>query len=116
MARLTASHARCLVSATFATAMLSAGGKTATPAMAPVAATPSAPAPQVDDVDVATNVSTAQRSGGVLKGFKLQALVTKGDVRLIGTVDTQEQVDSAKAIARAAPGVHSIHDELVIKR
>ena len=96
--------------------LLGACGKTDTPVVAPVAATTAAPAAQVDDVDVTTNVTTALQSDGVLKGFNILVVVTKGDVRLIGTVDTQEQIDSAKAIARATPGVHSIHDELALKR
>ncbi len=116
MARLTTPLACCLIGAAFATVLLGACGKTDTPVLASVAAPATAPAAQVDDADVTTKVTTSLMSDGILKGFNIRVVVTKGDVRLIGTVDTQEQVDSAKAIARATPGAHSIHDELVLKR
>lgn len=43
-------------------------------------------------------------------------ITLKGDVRLVGSVETQEQIDEALRIARAAEGIHSIHNELTIQK
>jgi hyperosmotically inducible protein len=40
----------------------------------------------------------------------------KGDVRLIGVLDNQLQIDEALRIARASEGAHTIHDELTIRK
>jgi hyperosmotically inducible protein len=40
----------------------------------------------------------------------------KGDVRLTGVLETQQQIDEALRLARAAEGAHTIHDELSLKR
>jgi hyperosmotically inducible protein len=52
----------------------------------------------------------------LLKGFDIQVVTLKGDVRLIGVVANQAQVDEAIKIARAAEGGHTIHDELTVKK
>ncbi len=51
-----------------------------------------------------------------LKGFNISVVTLKGDVRLIGILDSQSQIDEAIKIARAADGAHSIHNELAIKK
>jgi hyperosmotically inducible periplasmic protein len=88
------------------------------PAEAPAIASPVA-APtiaNVTDVDVTTNVKTALLQDAALKGADINVVTLKGDVRLIGVLDNQSQVDSALKIARAADGVHSIHDELTVRK
>jgi len=82
------------------------------PAAAPAAA--SSPA-ETADIDVTTGVKTALLRDEGLKAFDIGVVTTKGDVRLTGQVDNQAQIDSALAIARGVTGVHSIHDELVLK-
>ncbi|QDL56698.1 BON domain-containing protein [Rhodoferax aquaticus] len=69
----------------------------------------------VSDVDVTEHVKTALHQSAALKSFEIAVVTLKGDVRLIGVLDTQTQIDEALRIARAADGVHAIHDELTIK-
>jgi len=73
-------------------------------------------ADNVSDVDVTTNVKTALQQNDTLKGFDITVVTLKGDVRLIGTLNTQEQIDQAIKIARSSAGTHTIHDELTIKK
>jgi hyperosmotically inducible protein len=73
-------------------------------------------AANVGDVDVTTNVKTALLQDAALKRFDINVITLKGDVRLIGVVDTQSQIEAAVKLARGAAGVHSIHDELTVKK
>jgi osmotically-inducible protein OsmY len=84
----------------------------------PTAAAPAvvAVADNVNDVDVTTNVKTALQRDDALKAFDIGVVTLKGDVRLTGAVDNQGQIDAALKIARGADGVHSIHDELTVKK
>ena len=70
----------------------------------------------VTDSDINEHVKTALNQNEALKGFDIQVVTIKGDVRLIGVVDTQNHIDEALKIARAAEGAHSIHNELIIKK
>ena len=70
----------------------------------------------VSDVDITQHVTTALQQNASLKGFAINVIALKGDVRLIGVVDTQAQIDEALRIARASEGVHAIHDELTVKK
>ncbi|MDO9236362.1 MAG: BON domain-containing protein [Aquabacterium sp.] len=70
----------------------------------------------VSDIDVTEHVTTALRQNDLLKGFDINVVTLKGDVRLIGIVDNQAQIDAAIKVARASDGVHTIHDELTIKK
>lgn len=76
----------------------------------------SAPAGNVSDIDVTNHVRTALLQNESLKAFDINVVTLKGDVRLIGTLDSQSQIDEAIRIARAAEGAHSIHDELAIRK
>jgi hyperosmotically inducible protein len=71
---------------------------------------------EVSDNDVTTKVKTALISDDTLKGFDIAVVTTKGDVRLTGILDNQNQIDRANALARAVDGVHAIHDELTLKK
>ena len=89
-----------------------------TPAATTAAATASASAPadgNVVDIEVTTHVQTALLNEASLQGQTIAVSTLKGDVRLSGVLDTREQVDTALRVARAAEGVHSIHDELTVK-
>lgn len=70
----------------------------------------------VSDTDVTRYVKAALRQNESLKGFDITVVTLKGDVRLIGVLDSQGQIDEAIRIARASDGVHTIHDELTIKK
>lgn len=85
---------------------------TSEPAMPPTAAGPV----NVSDADVTEHVKTALQNNDALKGFDITVITLKGDVRLIGVVDSQAQIDEAIGIARASDGAHSIHDELTLKK
>jgi osmotically-inducible protein OsmY len=68
------------------------------------------------DADVTTGVNTALLRDSTLRSLDITVVTTKGDVRLTGQVDTQSQIDNALTIARGIGGVHSVHDELTLKK
>jgi osmotically-inducible protein OsmY len=76
----------------------------------------SAASANVADMDVTQNVKTALGQSETLKSFDIAVVTLKGDVRLIGMVDSQAQIDEAVKIARAADGAHTIHEELTLKK
>ncbi|MEI8118904.1 MAG: BON domain-containing protein [Methylophilaceae bacterium] len=71
---------------------------------------------EVSDADVTSNVTTALQSDEELKNFNIAVITLKGDVRLTGTVDNQDYLYSVEKLVRSIEGVHSIHDELTIKK
>jgi osmotically-inducible protein OsmY len=71
---------------------------------------------EISDADVTTNVTTALQSDAELKNFDIAVITLKGDVRLTGAVDNQGSLDSVEKLVRSIEGVHSIHDELTIKK
>jgi len=86
------------------------------PAMAPLPPTGAGATPQVADIDLTTQVRTALLQDEQLKAFDLAVITTNGDVRITGSVDTQAQIDRSLALAQAVPGVHSLHDEVMLKK
>ena len=95
-------------------AFLSSCGK---PEQSPSTAIPKPPSSvNVSDKDVNEHVKTVLDQNDSLRRFDIQVITLKGDVRLVGTVETQEQIDEALRIARAAEGTHSIHNELPIQK
>ena len=70
----------------------------------------------VSDIDVTQHVNMALQQSESLRGFAIGVVTVKGDVRLIGAVDTQAQIDEAISIARNSDGAHTIHDALSIRR
>ena len=70
----------------------------------------------VSDIEVTEHVKTALHQNEALKGTDITVVTLKGDVRLTGAVDNQAQKDEALKVARAADGIHAIHDELTIKK
>jgi osmotically-inducible protein OsmY len=104
---------------TFAAAMTATmlvGGCSKPPEVTAQSQAASAAVGNVSDIDVTEHVKTALRQNGLLKGFDINVVTLKGDVRLVGMLDTQAQIDEALKIARASDGVHTIHDELTIKK
>jgi hyperosmotically inducible periplasmic protein len=70
----------------------------------------------VSDVDINEHVKTALLRSEMLKGTDITVLTTQGDVSLTGTLRSQAQVDEAIRIARAAEGIHAVHDHLTVKK
>ena len=71
---------------------------------------------ETSDLEVTTQVKSALLRDTDLKSFDIAVLTTKGDVRLTGQVDKQSQIDSALSIGQGIKGVHSIHNELTLKK
>ena len=107
---------RLVIAATAAMTILLGGCGKAPPEATET--TPAAPAAagNIADIDVTTNVKTALRQDTGIKGFDIGVETLKGDVRLVGVLDNQAQIDAAIKLARAAAGAHTIHDELTVKK
>lgn len=91
------------------------------PSVMPVPSTASTSAPpasgaHVTDLEVTEHVKMAMQQNDRLKGYDIAVVTLKGDVRLTGVIDTQADIDEATRIARTAEGVHTLHDELTLKR
>lgn len=76
---------------------------------------PSASLDHVTDIEVSEHVKTALLGDELLKEFDITVVTLNGDVRLIGVLESQAQIDEAIRIAREAEGSHTVHDELTIK-
>jgi hyperosmotically inducible periplasmic protein len=106
-----------LVPAGIALAIMASGCNKPPPDAAGVAATGTTPAvANVADADVTTNVTTALVREASLKGADIRVVTLKGEAQLIGVLDSQAQVDTALKIARDADGVHTVHNELTVKK
>ncbi|SHM00653.1 BON domain-containing protein [Vreelandella subglaciescola] len=70
----------------------------------------------VADADVTKNVKNALLGDTALNGFDIAVTTLKGDVRLVGVVDTQSQIDIAIKLTQGADGFHTIYNELTIKK
>jgi osmotically-inducible protein OsmY len=107
-----------LVSATVMAAILGTVGCSKSPeppATVPAVSQPAAHIGNVSDIDVTEHVKTALLQSESLKGFDIEVVTLKGDVRLIGRLDNQAQIDEAIQVARASAGSHTIHDELTVR-
>ncbi|MCE9661709.1 MAG: BON domain-containing protein [Burkholderiales bacterium] len=97
-------------------ATVAIGGCSKSPEASATLPAASAAVANVTDTDVTEHVKTALLQNESLKGFDIKVVTLKGDVRLIGVLDNQAQIDEAIKIARASDGAHSIHDELTIRK
>ena len=97
-------------------AMMVVGGCSKSPEATATMPAASTAVGNVSDIDVTEHVKTALHQNESLKGFDINVVTLKGDVRLIGMLDSQAQIDEAIKIARAADGAHTVHDELTIKK
>ncbi len=70
----------------------------------------------VNDTQVTERVKAALGQSEVLKGMDIAVVTQKGDVRLTAEVETQAQIDEALRLTRAATGVHTVQDELSLKK
>mgnify|MGYP001178305621 CR=1 FL=1 len=104
-----------LVAAAMA-ATMAVGGCSKSPEATATTPAASAAVGNVSDIDVTEHVKTALHQNESLKGFDINVVTLKGDVRLIGVLDSQAQIDEAIKIARASDGAHTIHDELTIRK
>ena len=68
------------------------------------------------DIELAAHIRSALVSDGVVTSVKIDVVVTKGDARLTGEVETQQQLDQILKVAKSVEGVHTIHDELFVKK
>jgi hyperosmotically inducible protein len=71
---------------------------------------------EVKDDEVTRRVKVVFANDEQLSRFDIAVITLKGDVKLTGLVNDSSQIDHAKKIARNIDGVHSIHDELSIKK
>jgi hyperosmotically inducible protein len=71
---------------------------------------------EVKDDEVTRRVQMALAKNETLSGFDIAIVTLKGDVRLTGLVNDQNQIDYVNKLVRSIDGVHSIHDELAIKK
>jgi hyperosmotically inducible periplasmic protein len=109
-------HGQRLLSAAAALALFGLGACGKAPEPAAVNPPVSSATANVSDIDVTEHVKTVLSQTESLKGLDITVVTLKGDVRLTGVLDTQAQIDEALGIARAAEGVHTIHDELTLKK
>lgn len=71
---------------------------------------------EVYDAEVTRNVKTALKLDEKAKNLNITVATLKGDVKLTGVVDNQSQIDYVNQLVRSVQGVHTLHDELSIKR
>ncbi|MDO8264509.1 MAG: BON domain-containing protein [Gallionella sp.] len=69
----------------------------------------------INDAEITTKVKAAIFAEPGLKTLQISVDTVKGVVTLSGSVDTQQNSDSAKALAGAVSGVHEVENRLMIK-
>ena len=109
-------RAKCLLLAAALVATMAVSGCNKPPEPVTTMPAVSAAAGNVSDIDITEHVKTALHQNDLLKGFDISVVTVKGDVRLMGLLDTQAQVDEALKIARASEGAHAVHDELTLRK
>ena len=72
-------------------------------------------AAEVIDVEVTARVKKVLLLDDKIKHLNIAVATLKGDVKLIGFVDSQSQVAYVDKLVRNVEGVHTIHSELSIK-
>lgn len=71
---------------------------------------------EVKDSEVTRNVKTALMLDEKVKGIDITVATLKGDVKLTGKAESQSQIDYVHQLVRSIQGVHTIHDELSVKK
>jgi hyperosmotically inducible protein len=69
----------------------------------------------IDDAEITAKVKAAIFAEPGLKTLQISVDTIKGVVTLSGSVDTQQNSDTAHALAGAVSGVHEVDNRLVIK-
>jgi hyperosmotically inducible protein len=70
----------------------------------------------IPDSEVSKNVQAALLKVPGLNAFDIHVISRKGDVSLIGVVDTQSQIDAVVQLARETDGTHTINNKLTVKQ
>lgn len=71
---------------------------------------------EIDDSVVTSSVKAALLGDAKVKSFDIAVVTRKDEVLLTGFVDNREQMDRAIEIARSIEGVHSVSNEMSIKK
>jgi hyperosmotically inducible protein len=71
---------------------------------------------KVDDVIVTTRVKSALMADPDVKSLDIAVTTRKGEVQLSGFVDNQGQIDRALQVARAVEDVHSVSNQMSLKK
>ena len=71
---------------------------------------------KVDDGIVTGRVKAALLADASIKSLDIGVVTRKGEVQLSGFVDNQAQIDRAVQVARATEDVHSVSNEMAIKK
>jgi len=71
---------------------------------------------KVDDAIVTTRVKAALLADESVKSFDIAVVTRKGEVQLSGFVDNQGQIDRAMQVARAVEDVHSVSNQMTLKK
>ena len=111
--------ARILATTSLLWGVLLLTGCNKAPTAAVMSTTPTSPVTvttETDDATVTAKVQMELLSNEALKALQVTVSTIKGDVRLTGEVANQEQSDQVEKLTRAVPGVHSIHNELMVKK
>jgi hyperosmotically inducible protein len=72
--------------------------------------------PVPDDQELRSSVLIALQTDRMLKYEEIAVSVNKGSVRISGALTNQTQLEHADAVVRGIVGVHTVHDELSIKK
>lgn len=71
---------------------------------------------KVDDGIVTTRVKAALLADASIKSRDIAVVTRKGEVQLSGFVENQGQIDRALEVTRAVPDVHSVSNEMSLKK
>lgn len=69
----------------------------------------------INDAEITAKVKAAIFAEPGLKTLQISVDTMEGTVTLSGSVDTQQNSDTARALASAVPGVHEVENRLMIK-
>lgn len=70
----------------------------------------------IDDAEITAKVKAAIFAEPGLKALQISVDTIKGVVMLSGSVDTQQNSDTARTLASAVSGVHEVENRLMVKK
>lgn len=70
----------------------------------------------IDDAEITAKVKAAIFAEPGLKALQISVETRKGVVMLSGSVDTQQNSDTARTLASAVSGVHEVENRLMVKK
>jgi hyperosmotically inducible protein len=83
-------------------------------AMEPATGTTGKAGEYVDDSVITMRVKTAISDDALLKGAKIEVTTVNGEVKLSGTVDSQQSINRAVEVANSQKNVKSVQSDLVV--